>query len=114
MKIDDVCVMKDSNTMRGEWRLCRVIEVYPDKEGVVRNVKVIAAPPSKTDGTSNYNKDIAMVELKRHVSNFIVIHPKDDGVNDDSDTGHGRVCTDGSRAVADDSISGVNCGSKHV
>ena len=52
MKIDDVCVMKDSNTMRGEWRLCRVIEVYPDKEGVVRNVKVIAAPPSKTDGTS--------------------------------------------------------------
>ena len=78
MRIDDVCVMKDSNTMRGEWRLCRVVEVYPDKEGIVRNVKV---------------------ELKRHVSNFIVIHPQGDGVNDD-DTGHGRVCTDGSGATA--------------
>ena len=99
MNIGDVCVMKDSNAMRGEWRLCRVVQVYPDKEGVVRNVKVIAAPPGKTDGSSKYNKDIAMVELKRHVSNFIVIHPQADGVNDD-DTGHGRVCTDGSGATA--------------
>ena len=46
----------------------------------------MAVPPGKVDRSSKYNKNIAMVELKRHVSNLIVIHPNEEAVNDE-DTG---------------------------
>ena len=40
----DVCLLKDSNTVRGEWRLCRVKEVMPDINKKVRNAMVSVLP----------------------------------------------------------------------
>ena len=72
-----MCVLKDSNALRGEWRMCRVIEVYPDDTNVVRNVKVILPPPS-LDGSREYKKGLEKSEVKRHVSNLIVIVPAEE------------------------------------
>ena len=38
--VGDVGLLKDSNTLRGEWRLVKISEIYPDEQGIVRNVEV--------------------------------------------------------------------------
>ena len=84
LKIGDVCVMKDSNAVRGEWRRCRVSDVFPDQQGDVRNVKVIL-PRSQPQGSKKYRSDTARGEVDRHVSNLIVIVPNDDDKSDDEE-----------------------------
>ena len=75
LQVGDVCVMKDANLLRGEWRLVLVTNTFPDQHGVVRNVEVRAS--SKQDGSLTYKPHAANL-LKRHVSNLVVIVPKDD------------------------------------
>ena len=89
LKIGDVCVLKDPNAMRGEWRLCRVVDVFPDESNTVRNVEIIVAPPSLHDATKPYKKGVAMIKLKRHVNNLVVIVPHEE---DDVGAGHGGEC----------------------
>ena len=78
LSMDDVCLFRDSNALRGEWRLCRVKEVWPDEDKIVRNVSVTVPPPSLalSKGT-DYPKNLVMNELKRHVNNLIVIAAAD-------------------------------------
>ena len=66
--------------MRGEWRMSRVVESYPDEHGKVRNVKLTVPPPG-LDGSRVYRAP-AMSEIERHVSNIIVIVPKEDEAED--------------------------------
>ena len=66
--------------------MCLVKDVFPDNDGVVRNV-VVTVPPPSLDGSPNYNGGLAMIDLKRHVNNLIVIVPKDE-------IGHGEDCKD--------------------
>ena len=74
--VDDVCVLRDTNALRGEWRLCRVKKVFPDEDGKVRNVVVTVPPPSLSlMKGARYPKKIAMIDLDRHVKNLIVIVP---------------------------------------
>ena len=91
LKVGDVCVMKDSNVVRGEWRKCRVSAVFPDNQGHVRNVKVIL-PRSQTEGSTKYRSDTARGEVDRHVSNLIVIVPNDeDEGQDEADKGQAEL-----------------------
>ena len=69
--------------MRDEWRLCRVIDVNPD-EGNIANV----APPNLHDATK-LKKGVAMIKLKRHISNPGAIAPHEE---DDVGAGHGGEC----------------------
>ena len=39
-KVGDVVLVVDDNLARGKWNLTRVIEVFPGKDGVIRNVKL--------------------------------------------------------------------------
>ena len=39
-----MCLLKDSNAYRGEWRMCLVHSVSPDESGKVRNVEVLVKP----------------------------------------------------------------------
>ena len=41
---DDVVLVKDSNLLRGEWRLGRVSAYYPDSHGLVRNIEILVKP----------------------------------------------------------------------
>ena len=72
LKVDDICLLRDSNALRGDYRLCRVTSVFPDQDMVVRNVEVVTA--LKQDGTGPY-KCQPLSSVKRHVSNLIVIVP---------------------------------------
>ena len=87
VKIDDVCMLKDANAMRGEWRMSRVVETFPDEHGKVRNVKLTVPPPG-LDGSRVYRSP-AMSKIERHVSNVIVIVPNDDEDLEDLETGIG-------------------------
>ena len=40
LKKDDVVLMAEDNLSRGEWRLGRILETFPGKDGVVRTVDV--------------------------------------------------------------------------
>ena len=75
LKVGDICVLQDANAIRGEWRLTKVVDVYPDKSGIVRNVEVAVAP--KFDGSKKY-KPQAVFKVKRHVSKLIVLVPIDE------------------------------------
>jgi len=60
--------------------MCRVVEVYPDMDDVVRNVKV-ALPPPRIDGSKDYKKGMEKSEVKRHISNLIVIVPAEENAS---------------------------------
>ena len=83
MKIGDICFLQDSNQVRGLFRRCRVSNVFPDANGVVRNVEVLAA--SQQDGTPKYHPQ-ALSRLRRHVNNLILIQPVDDWDKVDDET----------------------------
>ena len=59
VRVDDIVIMEDSNSVRGNWTIGRIINVYPGKDGRVRNVKI------KTS-TSEY---------KRPITKIVVIYP---------------------------------------
>ena len=70
----DVCLIEDQNALRGDWRIGRVIRVYPDKHGIVRNVELAVA--QRYDGKKTYAfKEPSL--LKRHVSRVIVLVPSE-------------------------------------
>ncbi|KAJ8033541.1 hypothetical protein HOLleu_23814 [Holothuria leucospilota] len=52
---EDVVLVQDSNIVRGKWRMGIVTEVYPDKAGNVRNVKVKVCNDS--GGQSSIKRD---------------------------------------------------------
>ena len=72
MNVGDICNLKDSNSLRGEWKICKVTKVYPDQNNVVRNVDVEV--PGKYDGSRKYCYSPPSV-LSRHVSNLVVLLP---------------------------------------
>ena len=73
--MNDVCLLRDSNAVRGDWRLARVNDVYPDNKGIVRNVEV--AVSTNNNGSVMYKPSSCNL-LKRHVSNLIVLVPADE------------------------------------
>ncbi|CAM1317989.1 Uncharacterised protein r2_g2623 [Pycnogonum litorale] len=51
MKVGDLVLLMDPNTTRGHWNVGRISDIFPGKDGVVRNVKV------KTK-TGEYNRSV--------------------------------------------------------
>ncbi len=52
-KVDDIVLEIDPNIPRGQWRLAKVIEVYPSPDGLVRKVKIM------TSNRHEYERSIA-------------------------------------------------------
>ena len=75
VKVGDVCLLKDSNAYRGEWRLCEVASVSPDDNGRVRNVRVMVKP---RQGSSPQYVPVKPIYLNRHVSNLVLLIPAED------------------------------------
>ena len=72
LEVGDICKLKDSKSLRGEWRLCKVVKVHPDKNDVVRNVDVEVA--ARYDGSNKYKFQQPSV-LSRLVSSMVVLLP---------------------------------------
>ena len=75
MEIGDICLLRDSNMVRGDWRLCEVVAVFPDVKKRVRNVEVVVK--AKQGGSSSYIST-APIKIKRHVSNLVLLVPADE------------------------------------
>ena len=75
VRVGDVCLLKDSNAYRGEWRLCEVASVSPDDRGKVRNVRVMVKP--RQGGSLQY-VPVKPIYLNRHVSNLVLLIPAED------------------------------------
>ena len=75
VRVGDVCLLKDSNAYRGEWRLCEVASVSPDDRGKVRNVRVMVKP--RQGGSPQYIP-VKPIYLNRHVSNLVLLIPAED------------------------------------
>ena len=65
-------LVKDSNLLRGEWRLGRVSACYPDSHGLVRNIEILVKP--QQSGSANY-VPTASIPIRRHVGSVIVLVP---------------------------------------
>ena len=102
LRVDDVCLLKDQDCFRGEWRLPRVVCVYPDRFGNVRNVEVIVKPTQ--DGSIRYKSSVGQ-RLKRHVNNLVVLVPVEDQFNGDVHVGGLDV---GELHQEEDNASGVS------
>ena len=77
LKVGDVCLLKEAEAFRAEWRLARVTATFPDRHGKVRNVEVRVVP---SKDSSRIYKPVQPNYLKRHVSNLVVIVPAEDQV----------------------------------
>ena len=89
MRLGDVCLLKDPDAFRAEWRLAIVTATFPDKHGNVRNVEVRVA--SSQDKSKDY-KPTKPNHLKRHVSNLVVIVPVEaDEKEDDAEEVRSKV-----------------------
>ena len=91
----DICLMKDSNVYRGEWKLCEVTKTMKDDKDKVRNVEV--AVKAKQSGSGPYIATKPII-LNRHVNNIIVLVPANERepqqVHGDSEGGGGDVQLD--------------------
>ena len=61
-----------------EWKMAKVVEVFPDRSGTVRNVKVLVKPGQ--DGSKTY-KPTKGYEIMRHVSKLLLLVPVEDMEN---------------------------------
>ena len=68
-------MLKDSNTHRVGWRICKVTNVFPDNKGKVHNVDVAVTPKQTGSGPClAANK----IKLNKHVCSLITIVPVDE------------------------------------
>ena len=72
--------------------MARVVEVYPDKAGAVRNVQVLVKP--NQDGSKKY-KPIKGYELRRHVSKLLLLIPVKEKENEEIEEATIDVGTEG-------------------
>ena len=49
VKDGDVVILKDENASRSDWKVARVVETLPSKDGLVRKVKLLMATPQLDD-----------------------------------------------------------------
>ena len=87
LMVNDVCLLKDEDAFRCEWKLARVVDVYPDRFGNVRNVEILVKP--EQDGSSIYKPTGGQL-IRRHVNNLLVLVPVED-----QDAGQPEVCAEG-------------------
>ena len=74
----DVCLLKFDSKVKPEYRLCKVLEVKPDQEGLVRTVVVGFRPRDRRDQTLPYvGKELQKLEVG--VKRLVLIQPSEVG-----------------------------------
>ena len=71
MKVGDVVMIRDSNMLRGQWRLGLVAKAHPGSDGRVRNVTV----KYKSGDESKGGRGRSFIHVDRAVQNLVVILP---------------------------------------
>ncbi len=68
--VGDIVLLKDDQQPRNHWRLCRVIEVTVDDDGLVRKAKIAIG---KSDLNNNGTRATSIVYLERPVHELILL-----------------------------------------
>ena len=77
LKPGDVClIMYKGRIPVADYRLCRVIETFPDEEGLVRTVKVAMVSRDKRRKILPHNTQ-PLVEMTVAIQRLVLIHPVD-------------------------------------
>ena len=77
LKVGDVCLLRYDSMVKDKYRLCRVAEVYPDGEGVVRTVDVHLRPQDSREPLLPYRPKPLTV-LKTGVQRLVLIQAAED------------------------------------
>ena len=73
----DVCLLKyERKVGKGDFRLCKVVEVHPDEKGLVRTVTVAFRPPSSKEKSLPYTSK-ELKEMKVGLNRLVLICPAD-------------------------------------
>ena len=72
MQVDDVVIIKDSDTPRNYWRIARIVEAFKDEDGLVRKVK-LAVGDSQLLNSGKRTK--SMTILQRPIHKLVLILP---------------------------------------
>lgn len=74
LQVNDVVIVKDDDTPRNQWKMCRVIEAQPDQDGLVRKVTVDVGNPNLTpDGKRNQ----PLSTLERLIHKLVLLMSED-------------------------------------
>ena len=74
IKVGDVVLVADSNTLRGEYRLARVAEVHPSKDGHIRCATVCYKNFRVGEAVNQY-KGAPYTSVKRSVQRLALLVP---------------------------------------
>lgn len=70
--VNDVVLLRDENVCRAYWRMGRVKEVFPSKDGLVRSCTVVVPSPGQKYGSKSA-KDIQYSEYLRPIHKLTVL-----------------------------------------
>ena len=77
VKVGDVVLIQDSNLVRGNWKLGKVITAKPSKDGRVRRVEIVYKNTKPGEHVKTYRGG-GYVTVERPVQRIIVIVPVDE------------------------------------
>lgn len=78
MMIGDVVIIKDENLHRSEWRLGRIQETYPDKDGLVRKVRLAVG-----DRSSDPKSQPRVTYLERPIQKLVLLVAEEGSLPDE-------------------------------
>ena len=74
LEVGDVVILKDDNLPRNCWKLARINEVYPGKDGLIRRVSIAVAANTLED---TGRRTRPTIYLERPVQKLILLVPRD-------------------------------------
>ena len=82
LRVGDVCLVRYQGRIPpADYRLCRVIETYPDEEGLVRTVKITMVSRDKRRKILPHNTQ-PLVQMTVAVQRLVLINPVDPEVEE--------------------------------
>ena len=69
-KVDDVVLLQDDSTPRNQWRMAKVIDVYPGKDGKVRRLKLLISDSALDEKGKRISKP---VHLERPIHKTVTL-----------------------------------------
>ncbi|XP_077949972.1 uncharacterized protein LOC144389412 [Gasterosteus aculeatus] len=81
VKVGDLVWIADPNALRGQFRLGRILTVYPDSKGIVRDADIATCagiPVSLAGGQKKRSSSLPMTVIRRDVRRLVVLLPVED------------------------------------
>ena len=80
VKVGDLVWIADPNALRGQFRLGRILKVYPDSKGIVRDADIAtcAGLPVSVAGGRKKSSSLPMAVIRRDVRRLVVLLPVED------------------------------------